>query len=524
MVGTRASNPAAVLSSTNPQTGEDLGTVAATPPEEVANIVALARKVQPEWAAIAPEGRARHLKAVRHAIYDRLDDIVETVAGECGKPRSEALVHDVMPVVLGLQYMERMAPRWLKPDRPGRLVGTVLGMSSRVDYRPFGVVGCISPWNYPFFLAFMGIVPALLAGNTVVLKPSEVTPGVGERIKELLDALPAGVATVIQGAGEVGTALVDVPCDKICFIGSPATGRKISEAAARHLTPVVMELGGQDAAIVCADADLDHAASGVLWGAFLNAGQACTAIERAYVNESIADDFERSLVEKLGRLRQDGRGDIGAMTTPAQLEVATRHLADAVDKGARVVAGGIDSGRSNTDGTLWAYPTIVEGRSENMAVFSEETFGPLLPIVRVKDDDEAVRRANEEGYNLTASVWSSDRSRARGIASRLRTGTVTVNCHVEAAASPWAPWGGIGESGHGRLNGVYGIREFTVPTHVASNLFPKTKRMFWYPYGDATEVALRSLTEAVAARSAGAKLMAAKRFAGTYALAIKEKL
>jgi len=512
------------LPSTNPQTGEALGDVRATTPDEVRDIVAVARKVQPEWAAIAPQGRARHLGAVRHAIYDHLDEIVETIASECGKPRVEALTHDIMPTVLGLQYMERMAPRWLKPDRPGRLVGLALGVASYVEPRPFGVVGCISPWNYPFFLAFMGIVPALLAGNSVVLKPSEVTPGVGERIREVLDPLPSGVASVIQGAGDVGEALVDAPCDKVCFVGSPATGRRISEMAARHLTPVVIELGGQDAAIVCADADLDLATSGVLWGAFLNAGQACTAIERAYIDDSVADEFEQRLVDKLARLRQDGGGDIGSMTTPGQLDIASDHLADAVKKGARLVAGGLDGGRSNSDGSLWAYPTILEGRSEDMAIFSEETFGPLLPIVRVRDEDEAVRRANDEGYNLTASVWTTDRSKARRIASRVRSGTVTINCHVETAATPWAPWGGIGESGFGRLNGIYGVREFTVPTHIATNLLPHTKRMFWYPYGAATEVAMRSLTEALAARPGAAKLGAARRFAGSCVQALKEKL
>ena len=512
------------LKSMNPQTGEVLGEITPSKPEEVRGIVEAARKVQPEWAAIAPQGRARHLREVRHRIYRHLDDIVETISQECGKPHSEALAHDVMPAVVGLKYMERMAPKWLRPDRPGAVVGPVLGLTSRVEYRPFGVVGCISPWNYPFFLSLMGMVPALLAGNTVVLKPSEVTPGVGERIREVLEPLPSGVATVVQGAGEVGAALVDAPCDKLSFIGSPATGRRIAEAAAKHLTPVVMELGGQDAAIVCDDADLDLATSGVLWGAFLNAGQACTAVERAYVTDSIADKFEDELATKLARLRQDGRGDIGSMTTPTQLDTFKGHLADAVDKGAKLVAGGTDAGKANADGTLWAYPTIIEGRTEDMDVFTEETFGPLLPIVKVKDDDEAIRRANDEGFNLSASVWSEDRSRAKRIASEVRSGTVTINCHAEAAGVPWAPWGGVGESGYGRLNGVYGIREFTVPTHVGTNGPVRLKRFFWYPYGEATDDVLRSVTEVLSAPSMTDKLGAARRFAGSVGRAMREKL
>ncbi len=520
---TAASKPL-TLTVRNPQTGRVTGEIAATDPREIGEIVALARKVQPEWAGIAPQGRARHLREVSHAIYDNLDDIVETVAEECGKPRAEALVHDVMPVVLALQYMSGRAPKWLKSDRPGGFIGPVMGLTSVVEYRPFGVVGCISPWNYPFFLAFMGVIPALLAGNTVVLKPSEVTPGVGERIRAVLDPLPPGVATVVQGAGDVGAALVDAPCDKLCFIGSPATGRRIAEAAAKHLTPVVMELGGQDAAIVCDDADLDLAAPGVLWGAFINAGQACTAIERAYVAEPIADEFEARLAHKLARLRQDGRGDIGSMTTPDQLETVRSHVSDAVGKGARVVAGGLDGGRQNADGSLWAYPTIIDGRGEDMTIFREETFGPLLPIVRVRDDAEAVRRANEEGFNLSASIWSGNRSRARRLASQVRSGTVTVNCHAEAAAAPWAPWGGIGESGYGRLNGVYGIREFTVPTHVGSNGPLRMKRLYWYPYGDASSDSMRSLIEMLSAPSRTTRLGAMTRVATGIGKAIREKL
>jgi acyl-CoA reductase-like NAD-dependent aldehyde dehydrogenase len=370
----------------------------------------------------------------------------------------------------------------------------------------------------------MGAVPALLAGNTVVLKPSEVTPGVGERIREMLEPLPSGVATVVQGAGDVGAALVDAPCDKISFTGSPATGRKIAEAAAKHLTPVVLELGGQDAALVCDDADLDLAASGVLWGAFLNAGQACTAVERVYVADSVANEFEEKLAEKLARLRQDGGGDIGSMTTPAQLDIFKRHVADAVDKGATLVAGGPDAGRSNADGTLWAYPTVIEGRTEDMEVFSEETFGPLLPIAPVQDDNEAIRRINDEGFNLTASVWTRDRARARRIASEIRSGTVTINCHAETAGAPWAPWGGVGESGYGRVNGVYGIREFTIPTHVGTNGPVRLKRLFWYPYGEATTETLRAVTETLAAPSISEKLAAARRFAGNVGKAFKEKL
>src|SRR5437763_565220 len=281
-----------MLESFDPGLGRVIGQVRASTPDEVREAVADARKVAPEWAACSPKERAAAMKEVRHRIFENLDRIVETVSAENGKPRAEALAHDVLPSLSTLQYLEWLAPRALKSERVGRLAGAVMGMSSRVEWRPFGVVGAITPWNYPFFLSFMAIAPALLAGNAVVLKPSQATPGVGERLREVLDALPPGVCTVVQGAGDVGAALVDAPVDKLCFIGSPGTGRRIAEAAAKHLTPVVMELGGQDAAIVCDDADVDIAAAGVLWGSFLNSGQTCCAIERVYVPEAIADGFE----------------------------------------------------------------------------------------------------------------------------------------------------------------------------------------------------------------------------------------
>lgn len=516
------------LPSFNPATGETMGEVPANSADDIAGIVEHARKVAPEWAAIPPQGRAHMMREVRYAIYDNLDAIVESVSSETGKPTTEALAHDVMPAILTLLYYERNAARALRPDYPGRTLrlpaalGPLTGVGSKVEYRPFGVVGCISPWNYPFFLAFMGFAPALFAGNTVVIKPSEITPTVGERIRDVLESLPSGVATVIQGAGDVGAALVDAPCDKISFIGSPATGRKIAEAAAKHLTPVVMELGGQDAAIVCSDADLDIASSGVLWGSFLNDGQTCAAIERAYVVDSVADDFEQRLVAKFDRLMAESPEDIGALTVQRQFEIVKGHVDDAVERGAKVLAAGPE--QENGNGALRYPATILEGRSEEMRIFKEETFGPLLPVVRVRDEDEAVRRANEEGFNLTASVWTKNRRRASSIASRLKAGTVAVNAHAETAAAPWTPWGGVGESGYGRLNGIAGLREFTVPVHVARNLNPKMKRLWWYPYDPASEATIASFAKVLAARSFGDKVAGFKSLTRNARKALKGKL
>ena len=512
------------LRSFNPATGRVMGEVRAHTPDEVREAIAHARKVQPEWAGIPVRDRSRMLTEVRRRIFGRMDDIVETVSSENGKPKAEALAHDVLPSLITLQYLGRLAPRALRPERVARVLGPVMGgNTSRIEWRPFGVVGCITPWNYPFYLSFMAITPALLAGNSVVLKPSEMTPGVGERVREVLDVLPSGVATVVQGGGPVGAALVDAPCDKICFIGSGATGRKIAEAAAKHLTPVVMELGGQDAAIVCEDADLDVASSGILWGGFLNSGQTCCAIERVYVADPIADGFEAKLVEKMHRVRAGEGGDIGPLTVPRQLDTVRRHVQDAVSKGARVLAGGPSDGDAE-EGGLWFAPTIIEGRSEDMDIFREETFGPVLPIVRVRDEEEAVRRANEEGFNLTASVWTTDKRKADRLAARLRAGSVTINDHASSSAAPWGLWGGVGESGYGRLQGELGLREFTVPVHVTTNVIPRAKRAWWYPYDEPTTQTLRSFAELIGAPGWGSKARAVGSILRNAGAALKNKI
>lgn len=529
--GTKKTTPSKDLSapptlkSFNPQTGETLGEVPAASPADVAEAVAQARKVAPEWAAIPPEGRVRMLKELRHRVYDLMDEIVETVAAECGKPKTEALAHDVLPPVVMMSYMERVTPKVLRPQRVGRVASPLIGGAvSKVDWRPFGVVGCITPWNYPITNSFLAFLAPLFAGNVVVIKPSEVTPACGELLRKLLEPLPAGVATVIQGGGDVGAALVNAPCDKISFIGSPVTGRKICEGAAKHLTPVVMELGGKDSAIVCADADLDVASSGVLWGSFFNSGQTCCSIERVYVVDEVADRFTEQLLAKLSRLRQGGSdGDLGSLTFSRQLKVAKEQVEDAVEKGATLLAGGPDAGIQNSNGTLWFAPTVIENVNDEMKVLREETFGPVISLTRVRDEDEAVRRANEEAPSLTASVWTSSRSRAESIAKGIRAGGVGSNMHGVLPAFPWAPWGGVGESGYGRLNGELGLKEFSVPVHVSRNLL-KNKYFFWFPYNEITEEFARSNVKLFGARTMGERLSALKAVATSAGKVIKSKL
>jgi acyl-CoA reductase-like NAD-dependent aldehyde dehydrogenase len=283
-------------------------------------------------------------------------------------------------------------------------------------------------------------------------------------------------------------------------------------------------LGGKDAAIVCADADLDLASSGILWGSFVNAGQTCAAIERIYVVDSVADEFGEQLLGKLSRLRHgDDDADVGSLTFKKQLTIVKSQLKDAVEKGARVVAGGPE-GVKNRNGSLWFPPTVVEGATAEMSLMQSETFGPIVPLLRVQDEEEAIRRANEDGFNLTASVWTRDSRRGATIASRLRAGAVAVNAHAETWGSPWAPWGGIGESGYGRVNGVVGLREFVHPVVIAKNLAPGLKRLWWYPYDDATTQAFRAGVGAVSAPDWRTKLQHVSDAMKNATQAIKDKI
>jgi len=512
------------LRSFNPRTGEMVAEVQPATPKEVGEAVRRARVAQPGWGDIGVAGRADALRAVGYEIHRRLDDISRTISAETGKPDVEALSHDVLPTLLTIRYLARIAPRALRPVRAGRLVAPVVGFSSTIEWRPYGVVGCISPWNYPLFLAFISMVPALLAGNTVVLKPSEVTPATGELMREVLATLPQDVAIVVQGAGEIGAALVDAPCDKISFIGSTATGRRIAEAAGKHLTPHIMELSGQDSAIVCEDADLDTASSGVLWGAFLNAGQTCAAIERAYVVESVADRFEAMLVEKLREVEAQPEAQIGPLSMGRQFNLVERHVRDAVDRGAKILAGGPDAARPGRNGSNWYPPTIIEGRSEQMDIFREETFGPLLPVIRVKDENEAVRRVNEEGYNLTASIWTKDMVKGRNLGSRIRAGTISINDQAASAGAPWGAWGGVGDSGYGRLHGFLGLQEFAAPVHVATTLVSGMKKAWWYPYDRSTLEAFRAFADIVGSEHLGVRLRALATVAPKAIKAIRAKI
>jgi len=359
------------------------------------------------------------------------------------------------------------------------------------------------PWNFPFALPLRTIIPALMVGNAIVFKPSEVSARTGRLLHQLFDGLlPDGLFALVQGGGDVGEALCKSGVDVVVFTGSPATGRKVAHACADVLVPCALELGGKDAAIVLADADLDRAANGILWGAMMNAGQNCGAVERVYVDKKVSAKLTEKIVAAAKALEM-GR-EIGSLTTAAQRAVVEKHVAAAKAAGAEILAGGETV---EADGVKLGYrPTVVKIDADDNPLIADETFGPVVPITEVKDVDEAIARANKSRYGLTASIWSKDVSGAEAIAKKLKAGVVTVNNHSFTGAVPSAPWGGVGETGWGVTGSPYMLEHLTRPRLVVLDRNRAPKETWWYPYTDT----LKKLALAFAAVRGGAPSIGAR--------------
>jgi succinate-semialdehyde dehydrogenase/glutarate-semialdehyde dehydrogenase len=449
---------------------------------EVRAAVERSRKVQPEWAALSLAERAHYLRRAVRVLLARQQEFLEVIVGETGKPETEALAAELMASCDALEFYAKNARRFLSDRRVP--VHLARNKRLRISYRPLGVVGIITPWNFPFLLSLNPTVQALVAGNAVLLKPSEVTAFSGRLVEELFrDAgLPEGVLQVLLGDGETGAALVEAGVDKISFTGSVATGRKVAEACARQLLPCTLELGGKDPMIVCADADLERAAKGAVYGAFANAGQVCISTERVYVVDEVAGAFTDRVLQETASLRQgaDGEFDVGPMIWPAQLEVVEAHVRDAVDKGARVLAGG----RRNPalDG-LFYEPTVLADVTHEMDIMRRETFGPVLPIMRVRDETEALRLANDTPYGLNANVWTKDRRKGAEMAKEIVSGAVVINDCLATYGVTEAPFGGRRESGIGQVNGEIGLRSYCHAQAILVDRFGSRSEYLWYPYG-----------------------------------------
>jgi acyl-CoA reductase-like NAD-dependent aldehyde dehydrogenase/choline dehydrogenase-like flavoprotein len=447
----------------DPASGETIATVPSLGAEEVAGLVARGRAAQPAWEALGFEGRAEVLLHARRWLGESSERVIETIVSETGKSWDDAEFSEVVYGVSALHFWARKASEYLSDEEVETANPFVRGRRMIVRYRPLGVVGVIGPWNYPLTNSFGDCIPALAAGNAVVMKPSEVTPLTSLLMAEMLadSGLPEGVFQVATGEGETGAALVD-EVDFVHFTGSVDTGRRVMERAARTLTPVGLELGGKDPMIVLADADLERAANAAIAYGMGNAGQTCISIERVYVEEPVHDEFVGLVAERVAALRTgepDGPGavDLGAITFPPQIDLIESHVDDAVERGARVLTGG-----RRVDGPGRFYePTVLVDVDHSMLCMTEETFGPTLPVMRVADADEAVRLANEGPYGLAASVWTRDVRRGEELARRVEAGACCVNDAQVNYAVLELPMGGWKESGLGSRHGADGIRKYT---------------------------------------------------------------
>lgn len=468
--------------SRNPATGEELGRVPETIAAEVSAIVERSRDVFGKWRETSFAQRRDLVIRAREVILAEIDEIARLISHESGKPVAEALSMEIAPVLDLMQYFARKAEKILKPRHIDIGLYSLLGRSSKIVYKPLGVVGIIPAWNYPFSIPLGEAVMAVMAGNSVVLKPSELTSLIGLKIGEIFDkaGAPPDLVQIVTGAGATGAALVESAPDKIMFTGSVATGRKIAEAAAKNLTSVVLELGGKDPMIVFADADLELAAGAAVWGAFCNAGQSCSSVERLYVEESAAAKLTEIIVRKTKALKigkgDDESTDIGAMSSERQLEIVRDHVESFQNDGAAILTGGQSEG-------LFFEPTVISGATNAMRAMQEETFGPTLPIATFRTEEEAIALANDSEFGLTASVWTGDYAKGRRVAARIESGTVCVNEVLYTHGIGQTPWGGFKNSGRGRTHGIEGLMELVQPQHIHVNRIAILPNAWWMPYG-----------------------------------------
>ncbi|WP_225730900.1 MULTISPECIES: aldehyde dehydrogenase family protein [unclassified Nocardia] len=473
----------AVIEVRNPGTGQVVGTVPDESADAVAAKVRELRLFQPEWEAIGPEGRKEWLLKLQDWLIDNTDVLADVLQSETSKPRVDALIDPAFSIDL-TGYYARRAAKFLADDHPSPHSPLARVKKLTTVYRPYPVVGVITPWNFPLAMPVIDVIPALAAGAAVILKPSEVTPlSALELARGWAEIGAPPVFAVVTGRGAAGAAVVD-NVDFVQFTGSTATGRKIAVACAERMVPYSLELGGKDPAIVLADADLDRAAHGIAFGGMFNSGQVCISVERVYVEAPVYDEFVTKLTAAVRNLRQgiDGREskhDVGALANENQAQIVQRHVDEAVAKGARVLTGGKRAGF----GTAFE-PTVLVDVDHTMSCITEETFGPTLPVIKVADEAEAVRLANDSIYGLSASVWTGDKDRGNRIARQLNVGGVNINDVFVNLFSYALPMGGWGLSGVGtRWGGPDGIRKYCRRKAITTPILPtQQKELFWFPY------------------------------------------
>lgn len=486
----------------SPAEGRVVGVVPDASPDEIAAAVKSLREAQSGWENLGPRNRAGWLRRWRDWLLDNAEHLTDTLQSESGKPRAEAQL-EVPAAAEAINYLGAHAARFLAPRRVSPSGVLSFGKRLTVAYRPHQVVGVITPWNFPLLTPVFDAVPALLAGAAVLVKPSEVTPLTALELARGWREIGAPpVFAVRTGRGPAGAAVTGT-VDFVQFTGSTRTGRLVAHQAIERMVPYSLELGGKDAAVVLADADLDRAVPGIAWGALFNSGQACISVERVYVEASVYEEFVARLTDHVSALRQgrDGRGyeaDIGPMTTAAQREIVTAHVSSALASGAKARTGGKPS-----ETGLFFEPTVLTDVTHDMLCVREETFGPVIPVIKVADADEAVRLANDSAYGLSATVWSRDRARAERIASRLEAGAVNINDVFANLLAMSLPQGGWKNSGTGaRFGGAHALRKYCREQAITAARVPMPKRLpLWYPYGPGKGRLLNRILHAVAGRS-----------------------
>ena len=500
--GNGASAEGAAFDVHRPADGSVIRQVPIDPPERVAEVVGRLRSNQPEWEAMGFAGRRRWLERFRDWLIDHEPRLADVMQEETGKVRAEAEAEAPL-VSAAINYYAQHGEEFLADETPAPNILPLRVKRLRIVYHPYPVVGVITPWNFPLLLALDDAIPALFAGCAVVIKPSEFTPlSTMEAIRGWKEEVGGpDVLDVVNGLGDTGGALID-DVDFVQFTGSDRTGKVVMKRAADTLTPVSLELGGKDPLIVLRDADLERAANATATGGLLNSGQACTSIERVYVEEPVYDDFVARLTDQVRGLRQgyDGHShgsEIGAMATPAQVDIVSDHVEDAREKGARVLTGGK---RKDEPGD-WYEPTVIADVDHSMKVMTDETFGPVIPVMKVRDADEAVRLANDTRYGLSASVFAGTSERGAAIARRIEAGAVNVNDVLTNFFALGLPMGGWKESGIGFRHGAYGIRKFVRPGSIVVPRVKQGKRdPLWFPYTPARRKIINRLNRMINAR------------------------
>ena len=512
MATTETRPAASTLESFNPATGELVGSVATITPDQVQGVVDDVARIQPAWAELSLEDRARYMRRAADALLDEIDEIAELLVNEQGKPRAEAYTMELLPTVDALHWCAKAGPKILADEKVRMSQAFLMSKKGRFTYEPIGVVGVIAPWNYPWSIPFGEVAIALMAGNGVVLKPASLTPLLGEAIRRVFEkgGLPEGLVRVVHGGGAVGDALAKSSVGKVFFTGSVEVGRKVGEVCAQRLKGSVLELGGKDPMIVCADADLGNAISGAVWGGFANAGQTCSGIERVYVVRDVAEPLHRG-GRRRDRTAAPRRPDaVGDRDRPDDLRRASTRSSSTWSRTRSPPAPSKRCGGPTEVPGLpgkFVAPTVLTGVTHEMRIMREEVFGPVLPIVVVDDEQEAIELANDSEFGLGASVWTKDRQKGERIARRIESGMVWVNDHSFSHGACQCAWGGVKDSGVGRSHSKFGFYECA---NIKMNAWEPglTRDFWWHPY-DAT------LGEAV---RASAKLLYGKGATRTKAL------